>query len=66
MNKRFAFLPAVAGASLLGLGTSASAALPAGVTDAIESIGADASSMATIVLLAIVAVFAIKFLRRGL
>ncbi|MGA0610855.1 major capsid protein [Caldimonas sp. KR1-144] len=42
------------------------AAVPAGVTTALESIGTDGSTVATTILLAVVAIFAIKFLRKGL
>jgi hypothetical protein len=45
---------------------SAHAALPTGVQTALDSLEADAGSMATIVLLAIIAVFAIKLLRKGI
>lgn len=72
MNKRFAVVPAakkrvaVAVAATVGAIGSANAALPTGVTDALAAIGTDASTLATTVLLAVVAVFAIKFLRKGL
>lgn len=63
MNKFVRYASPVA---LMGLAASAHAALPAGVTDAISDIGTDAAAVATTVLLAVVAVFAIKFIRRGL
>lgn len=53
-------------ASLAGFGGSVMAAVPAGVTTALTDIGADGSEVATTILLAVVAIFAIKFLRRGL
>jgi hypothetical protein len=52
-------------ATLAVVGGSAMAAVPAEVTTAMSSIGTDAGSIATVVLVAIVAVFAIKFLRKG-
>lgn len=62
MNKiaRLAALPA------LVVGGSAMAAVPTEVTTALSSIGADALSVATVVMVAIVGVFAFKFLRKGL
>lgn len=48
------------------LATSAHAAMPAGVEDAIADLSANAVTVATTVLLAVVAVFAIKFIRKGL
>lgn len=42
------------------------AAVPAGVSTALEDIGTDGSTVATTILLAVVAIFAIKFLRKGL
>lgn len=42
------------------------AAVPAGVTTALADIGVDGSTVATTILLAVVAIFAIKFLRKGL
>jgi len=42
------------------------AAVPAGVTTAVADIGVDGSTIATTILLAVVAIFAIKFLRKGL
>jgi coat protein B len=56
-----------AGLGLTGLGIgSASAALPAGVSSALTAAGTDGGEAATAVLLAIVAIFAIKLLRRAL
>jgi len=53
-------------ASLLAVGSSAFAAVPAAVTTAVADIQTDAVAIATTVLIAIVAVFAIKFIRKGL
>lgn len=57
-----------AGLAVVGstLGAAAHADVPAGVTSAISSIGTDGSSVATTILIAVVAVFAIKFIRKGL
>lgn len=63
MNKVTRFLVP---AGLLAAGSSAFAAVPAEVTTAIDAIGADAMAVATTVLVAIVAVYAIKFIRKGL
>ena len=62
MNKRFLGLGLV-GSSLLALGTSASAAVPAAVTTAIESMATDGATVATAFLVAVIGVAAIKFLR---
>lgn len=48
------------------LAVPAFAAVPAGITTALADIGVDGSTVATTILLAVVAIFAIKFLRRGL
>ena len=53
-------------ASLASLSFAASAAVPVAVTTALTDLQADALTVAGIVLAAIVAVFAFKFLRRGL
>lgn len=45
---------------------SAFAAVPVGVTTAIGDMSADAVTVATAVLVAIIAVVAIKFIRKGL
>jgi hypothetical protein len=45
---------------------SAFAAVPTAVESAVTSIGADATSIATTVLVAVVTVFALKFIRKGL
>lgn len=57
-------LAAVAGSALM-VAQSARAAVPTEVDTALGSMKADGVSMATIVLVAIIAVFAIKFLRKG-
>lgn len=62
MFKRLSLVPALA----LGAMGSAMAAVPAGVTTAVADIGVDGSTIATTILLAVVAIFAIKFLRKGL
>jgi len=56
---------AVGGSALVLLG-SAQAAVPAAVTTALDDMGADGISVATVVLVAIVGVFAFKFMRKGL
>lgn len=62
MNKRFL--------SALGLGvasiSSAFAAVPAAVTTAMADMQTDAVTVAGVVLVAIIAVAAIKFIRKGL
>jgi hypothetical protein len=61
------FAPVLAAlAMLFGLAQQAQAAVPAGVTTAVADIGVDGSTIATTILLAVVAIFAIKFLRKGL
>lgn len=47
-------------------GSSAFAAVPAEVTTALSTIGADALTVATVVMVAIVGIYAFKFLRKGL
>lgn len=59
---RLAAIPAVVMASA----GSAMAAVPADVTTALGDLKTDALAVATAVLLAIVAVYAFKFIRRGL
>lgn len=51
---------------VLALGTSAMAAVPANVTTALSDLSADSLTVAGIVLAAIVAVYAFKFIRKGL
>lgn len=63
MNKMFRFsIPA----SLAVYGAASHAAMPSGVTEALADLAANATTIATTILLAIVAVYAIKFIRRGL
>lgn len=62
LKSRFAAIPALA----LGAMGSAMAEVPAEVTTAVGSLKSDAVTVATAVLLAVVAVFAIKFIRKGL
>lgn len=59
---RLAAIPAVVAATT----GSAMAALPANVSGALTGLSADSLEIAGIVLAAIVAVFAFKFMRRGL
>lgn len=56
---------AVAVASLVGVG-GAFAAIPENVNTALSSLSTDAVTVAGIVLAAIVAVYAFKFIRKGL
>ena len=68
MNALRKFAPrfaAVAAAPLILVGT-AHAALPTDVTTALGSLSTDALQVAGIVLAAIIAVFAFKFIRKGL
>lgn len=51
---------------LLFVGVPAFAAVPAGVTTSITEMSTDAVTVATAVLVAIIAVVAIKFIRKGL
>jgi len=53
-------------ATVASLSASAFAAVPANVTTALTDLQADALSVAGIVLAAIVAVYAFKFIRKGL
>ena len=52
-------------ASLMGGVASVHAAVPEGITTAIETMQADATTIATAVLVAIIAVLAFKFLRKA-
>ena len=54
------------GASLTSLAVAASAAVPADVTTAIESIGVDGATVAWAVLIGLVAIVAIKYIRKAL
>lgn len=53
-------------ATVATVSVAAQAAVPAEVTTALGTIQADALTVAGVVLVAIVAVFAFKFLRKGL
>ena len=67
MNKFALFVrPATIGAALATVGGYASAAVPAVVTSALTDLQADALTVAGVVLAAIVAVYAFKFIRKGL
>lgn len=68
MNKfaRVSFRPVAIGSALAVMGTSAMAAIPAEVTTALADLKTDALVVAGIVLAAIVAVYAFKFIRKGL
>lgn len=61
MRKSYFAVPAV-----LGFIGSAQAAVPTEVTDALTAMKADALTVAGVVLVAIIAVAAIKFIRKGL
>lgn len=65
MNKTFSRVGVVAGSALALMG-SAYAAVPADVTAALDDLSTDALTVAGIVLAAIVAVYAFKFIRKGL
>lgn len=67
MNKFARFVrPAAIGTALTAAIGSAQAAVPAVVTTALEDLSADALTVAGVVLAAIVAVYAFKFIRKGL
>lgn len=61
MNKKI-----VVGSSLALAAFSAMAAVPADVTTALTDMKADALTVAGVVLVAIIAVAAVKFIRKGL
>lgn len=63
---KFRAVPAVVGSALVVAGASAHAALPDGVQTALDGLSGDAVAVAGIVLAAVIAVFAIKFIRKGL
>ncbi len=63
-NARNFFAPVLAAGTLLA--ASAHAAIPAEVDTALENLSTDALTVAGIVLAAIVAVYAFKFIRKGL
>lgn len=64
MNARNIFAPVLAAGTLLA--ASAHAAIPTDVQTALDNLSADALTVAGIVLAAIVAVYAFKFIRKGL
>lgn len=67
MNKFARFVrPAAVGSSLVAIGSASHAAVPEIVSAALASLSADALTVAGIVLAAIVAVYAFKFIRKGL
>lgn len=67
MNKFARFVrPAAIGSALATLGAVSHAAVPAVVTTALEDLSTDALTVAGVVLAAIVAVYAFKFIRKGL
>ena len=55
-----------AGASLMSLAVAAHAAIPAGVTEKIEEMGVDGATVAWAVLIGLVAIVAIKYIRKAL
>lgn len=59
-------LGAAASAVSLAVSTSAMAAVPAEVTTELASMKDDVITIGTVVLLAVVAIFAFKFMRKGL
>lgn len=63
MNKLVRFAPI---AALTAAAGSAMAAVPADVTTAVIGLKDDGVSVAVLVLLAIVAIYAVKFIRKGL
>lgn len=56
---------AVVGGSLAVIGSQVYAAVPTAVTDALEDMQTDALTVAGLVLVAIIAVAAFKFMRKG-
>ncbi len=58
---RFAIVPALAAAAV-----SAQAAVPTEVTTALTDMKADGLTVASAVLVAVIALYAIKFMRKGL
>ena len=55
-----------AGASLFSMAVAAHAAVPAGVTDKIDEMGVDGATVAWAVLIGLVAIVAIKYIRKAL
>lgn len=66
MNKQFRFLRPLTVASLAGLVGAAHAAVPSEVSTAVADMKADGLTIATAVLVAIIAIAAVKFIRKGL
>ncbi|MBK6295524.1 MAG: hypothetical protein IPF55_15525 [Rhodoferax sp.] len=62
LQTRLVLIPA----AVMGAAGSAMAAVPADVTTALTDLKADALVVATAVLVAIVAIYAFKFIRKGL
>lgn len=62
VKTRLALIPA----AVLAASGSAMAAVPANVQTALDALSADALTVAGIVLAAVVAVYAFKFIRKGL
>jgi hypothetical protein len=60
------FKKVAVGSSILGLSVAAHAAVPAEVTTALTDLQANALTVAGLILAAIVAVYAFKFMRKGL
>lgn len=65
LRSRASKLAAFPALALVGMG-AAHAAIPEGVTTALSDLSTDALQVAGIVLAAIVAVYAFKFIRKGL
>jgi hypothetical protein len=66
MSKRALKKLAAAGSALVVAMQTAHAAVPTDVTSSLDALKADATSVATVVLVAVIAIFAIKFIRKGL
>ncbi|MCY1243908.1 hypothetical protein D9M72_569490 [compost metagenome] len=67
MNKFARFVrPATIGGALVTLAGASQAAVPEVVTQALAALSTDALTVAGVVLAAIVAVYAFKFIRKGL
>lgn len=65
MKKSLALRLAAIPAAVLASAGSVFAAVPAAVTTSVETMGTDGATIAGAVLVAIIAVVAIKFLRKG-
>lgn len=66
MFKNYRAKLAAVGTSLMVAGTSAMAAVPADVTTALADLKTDGVTVAGVILVAIIAIFAVKFIRKGL